>query len=168
VRSAVSDCDRSERARWNARRIGRAGLLVGRDFRKAAVVAETRPRRGRPIEQDCTDTGNIVGRASRRRRRVIYRKQRTSRKNRGQVSLKASDTALYESLLFIFLAGYWPVTANHTPSASPASAGDVIRTIGAMQWDGSFTVPAMSELPAASAANVLVKKSIPLFESAGS
>lgn len=97
-----------------------------------------------------------------------WRPCRTSRTNRGQMSMKASDTALRQAFFSFLMVDYWPVTANQTPSGSPAAAGDVTRTIGAMHRDGSFTVPAMLELPAVSAGNVLVKKSIPLFASAGS
>jgi hypothetical protein len=47
----------------------------------------------------------------------------------------------------LIVVDYWPVTANQTPEELPGTAGDVTRMIGAIQWLGRLTVPAMSELP---------------------
>ena len=88
-------------------------------------------------------------------------------RKRGQMSMKTSETALCPSFN-VFVVGYRPVTANQNPSKFTPTGGDVIRTIGAMHSDGRLTVPAMTELPEASARNVLVKKSFPLVELAGS
>ncbi len=68
----------------------------------------------------------------------------------------------------VIAVNYRPVTANQTPAGLPGTAGEVTRMIGAMQWLGRLTVPTMSELPLASARNVLVKKSSPFVELAGS
>jgi len=90
-----------------------------------------------------------------------------SKGREGNMSMKTSETALCLSFN-VFVVGYRPVTANQNPSKFPITAGDVIRTIGASHSDGRLTVPAMFELPEASARNVLVKKSFPLVELAGS
>ena len=68
----------------------------------------------------------------------------------------------------LIVVDYRPVTANQNPAGLPGADGDVTRMIGAIQWLGRLTVPAMFELPLASAGNVLVKKSFPFVELAGS
>src|SRR5580704_5756149 len=68
----------------------------------------------------------------------------------------------------LMVVDYRPVTANQNPAELPGTAGDVTRMIGAIHWLGRLTVPAMSELPLASARNVLVKNSSPFVELAGS